>query len=153
MIANSWLAPAHAADAFDITGTYRLVGDERKVVATGEVVRNERPQGYITYDRSGRMMVLIIRTPRPRPENLDAIPLQQQADLFRTAGAYSGTYRFDGSTIEHRIDLSLNETWTGTTQVRSVKREGNRLVYTTPPFPFTTDGKMSVATLTWERME
>ncbi len=46
-----------------------------------------------------------------------------------------------------------NEAWTGTTQVRSVRRDGNRLVYTTPPFPFFTDGAMSLGTLVWEKLE
>ena len=46
--------------------------------------------------------------------------------------AYGGTYKFDGSTIEHHIDISWNEVWTGTTQVKSVKRDADRLVYTTP---------------------
>ena len=45
----------------------------------------------------------------------------------------------------------MNETWTGTTQVRSVKRDGERLVYKTPPFNFHTDGKMSINTLIREK--
>jgi hypothetical protein len=75
------------------------------------------------------------------------------ADLFRTMTAYAGTYKFDGSKVEHHIDLSSNEVWTGTTQVRSVKRDGERLVYTTPPFHFHADGKMSVNTLIWEKVK
>jgi len=41
----------------------------------------------------------------------------------------------------------MNEVWTGTRRVRLVKRDGDHLIYSTPPFPFHTDGKMSVNTL------
>jgi hypothetical protein len=47
----------------------------------------------------------------------------------------------------------MNEVWSGTKQVRSVKRDGDRLIYSTPPFPFHTDGKMSVNTLVWEKVK
>ncbi|MEW6341837.1 MAG: lipocalin-like domain-containing protein [Pseudomonadota bacterium] len=49
--------------------------------------------------------------------------------------------------------MSWNESWTGTTQVRQVKVDGDRLIYTTPPFRFFVDGKMSVVTLIWEKVK
>ena len=85
------------------------------------------------------------------PESIEKITDQERSDLLRTMTAYAGTYKFDGSKVEHHIDISMNETWTGTTQVRSVKRDGERLVYTTPAFRFHTDGKMSINTLIWEK--
>jgi hypothetical protein len=90
------------------------------------------------------MTVLIVRNPRPKPDSPEHITDQQRIDLFRTITAYAGTYKFDGSIIEHSIEISMNEVWSGTKQVRTVKRDGERLVYTTPPFPFHTDGKMSI---------
>lgn len=78
---------------------------------------------------------------------------QERADLLRTMTSYAGTYTFDGTKVEHHIDISMNEVWTGTTQVRSIKRDGERLVYTTPPFRFHTDGKMSINVLTWEKLK
>ena len=50
--------------------------------------------------------------------------------------AYAGTYKLDGSTVEHSIEISMNEVWSGTKQVRTIKQDGERLVYTTLPFPF-----------------
>lgn len=49
---------------------------------------------------------------------------------------YGGTYKFDGKSVEHSIDIAWNEVWSGTKQVRTVTREGDRLTLTTPPFPF-----------------
>ena len=55
--------------------------------------------------------------------------------------------------MEHHIDISWNELWTGTTQFRDVKKDGNRLIYTTHPAPNARDGKMSITTLVWEKVK
>jgi hypothetical protein len=146
--------PYHAtADDADITGMYRLVSEQRKIVDTGEIVAGSGSQGFISYDKSGRMLVVLTRSPRPKPENLDKMNDQDRLGLFRTMTAYSGTYKFDGRTVEHSIDISWNEYWTGTKQVRTVERDGDRITLTTPPFPFHTDGRMSVNMLVWERVK
>jgi len=134
-------------------GTYKLVVERRQILDTGEIVPVPNPQGYITYGNDGRMLVLIGRNPRPKPTSIEGTTYQERADLFRTMTAYGGTYEFDGTTIKHHIDISWNEVWTGTTEVRSVTRDGERLVYTTSPFHFHTDGKLSVNTLIWEKMK
>jgi hypothetical protein len=143
---------AVAADV-SIPGTYRLVSEQRTIVDTGEVIPGTGARGYITYGEDGRMIVLIVRQPRPRPEGAEKITDQQRIELYRTITAYAGTYKFDGATIEHNIEISMNEVWSGTKQVRSIKRDGDRLIYSTPPFPFHTDGKMSINTLVWEQVK
>jgi hypothetical protein len=147
------LVSIHARADDGIAGTYKLIVEQRKIVERGETVAVQNPLGYITYGNDGRMLVLIVRNPRPKPEALDKITDQQRADLFRTMTAYGGTYKFDGTTVEHSIDIAWNEVWTGTKQVRTVTREGDRLTLTTPPFPFHTDGKISVNMLVWEKMK
>jgi hypothetical protein len=144
-------SPAHAAE-FALPGTYRLVSEQRTIVDTGEVISTTSSQGYITYGADGRVIVLIVRRPRPRPEGAENITDAQRIDLFRTMTAYAGTYKFDGTTVEHSIEISMNEVWSGTKQIRTVKRDGDRLVYATPPFPFHSDGKMSINTLVWEKV-
>ena len=67
--------------------------------------------------------------------------------------AYGGTYKFDGNKVEHHIDISWNEVWTGTTVIRDLKKEGDKLVYTSRAAPFSSDGKMSVVTLVWEKVK
>ena len=135
-----------------LLGTYKLVGEGRQILSTGEIVHVPNPQGYLTYGSNGRMLVLIVRSPRPKPNSIEATTDQERAELLRTMTAYGGTYEFDGKIVKHHIDISWNEVWTGTTEVRSVTRDGDRLVYTTPPFHFHTDGKLSVNTLIWEKM-
>lgn len=150
VIVPSWQA---AAADVSILGTYRLVSEQRTIVDTNEVIPGTGAKGYITYDGDGHMIVLIVRQPRPRPEGAEKITDQQRIDLLRTMTAYAGTYKFDGNTIEHNIELSMNEVWSGTKQVRSIRRDGDRLIYSTPPFPFHTDGRMSINTLVWEKVQ
>jgi hypothetical protein len=143
---------AVAADE-DLAGTYKLVSSTRTLMDSGQVETYSKEQGFITYGKDGRMLVLIIRGDRPKPESLATMTDQQRADLFRTLNAYGGTYKFDGKTVEHHIDISANEIWTGTTQVRDVKRDGDRLIYTTRPAPFVGDGKTSFQTVVWEKVK
>jgi hypothetical protein len=145
------LPPVQALADNDISGTYKLVSEQRRIIDTGETVRGENTLGYITYGRDGRMSVIIVRHPRPLPAAADNISDQERLELFRTMVAYAGTYRFDGNILEHSIDAAWNEVWAGTKQVRIVTRDGDRLIFTTPPFPFHTDGRISVNTLVWEK--
>jgi putative ubiquitin-RnfH superfamily antitoxin RatB of RatAB toxin-antitoxin module len=87
------------------------------------------------------MLGLIVRHPRPKPEDIEKITDKDRIDLFRTMTAYGGTYKFDGKTVEHDIDIAWNEAGVGTKHVRTVTRDGDRLTLTTPPFPFHTDSQ------------
>jgi len=86
---------AAAADQ-KLDGTYRLVSSSRTLTDTGQVETFSNEQGYITYGKDGRMLVLIVRGDRPKPESLAKMTDQQRADLFRSMTAYGGTYKFDG---------------------------------------------------------
>jgi hypothetical protein len=134
-------------------GTYKLVSEQRKIVDTGEIVSIPGAVGYISYGKDGGMLVLIVRRPRPQPESIDKITDQQRVELFRTKTAYGGTYKFDGNKVEHHIDISWNEAWTGDDVIRDFKEEGDKLVYTTRPAPSPGDGKMSVVTVVWEKVK
>lgn len=145
-----------SADDSDLVGTYKLISATRKVLQTGEVddVYGKNPSGLIMYGTEGRFLVLITYGNRPKPETIDKITDEQRTALFRTMVSYGGTYKYDGKSVHHQIDISWNEVWTGTTVIRDVTRGGDdRLVYTTRPAPFSGDGKMSVVTLVWEKVQ
>jgi hypothetical protein len=136
-------------------GTWRLVSSQRRILDTGELEDSfgAHPSGYITYGRDGRMSAILVREDRPKAASIAAMSDAQRAGLFRTMVAYAGTWRFDGRTMEHHIDISWNELWTGTTQVRDVRKDGERLIYTTRPAPAPGDGRMSVSTVVWEKVK
>ncbi|MBR0755329.1 lipocalin-like domain-containing protein [Bradyrhizobium jicamae] len=137
-----------------LEGTYRLVAATRTIVATGEVEDSfgKNPVGYIIYGKERRMMVLIVRSDRPRLTFATMNDTQRTA-LFDSMAAYSGTYDFDGKTVIHHIDASWNGILTGTDAVRSVRREGNRVILSTGAIPTPTDGKISTSELVWERVD
>ena len=146
------LSSAGAAED-EIYGSYKLISSSRKLLDSGQVETFPKEQGYITYGRDGRMQVLIVRGNRPKAESVEKLTDQQRTELFRSLTAYGGTYKFDGKSVEHHIDISWNEVWTGTTQIRDVRKEGDRVILTTRPAPFAADGKMSVVTLEWEKLK
>jgi hypothetical protein len=138
-----------------LEGTWQLVSSKRTNTTTGATTDSfgPNPLGYIMYSKDGRMMVLLTRSDRPKPDSIDKITNEQRSALFSSMLAYSGTYKFDGETIEHHIDLSWNQIWSGTTQVRDIKKDGDRLIYTTRPAPFPIDGSMGFSTLIWEKVK
>jgi hypothetical protein len=145
----------HAQTTDQLVGMYRLISFTRTVAATGETtdIFGKAPQGYITYGRDGRMMVLFVKGERLKPHDLATMTDQERVDLFKTMYAYSGTYDFDGEKVTHHIDVSWNGNWTGTDQVRSVKFDGRKVVLTTMPAPSPIDGKVTVSVLTWEKVD
>jgi len=150
-------AHAQTDQSASLVGTYKLVGSTRKIVDTGEVsdTFGKQPSGYIVYTPDGRMLVLIVsdRNDRPMPEIGVAPTDEQTASLFRTMVSYGGTYDFDGHTVKHHIGISWNQAWTGTTQIRDVQKDGDKLIYTTRPTPSPVDGKVSVVTVVWQKVD
>ena len=138
-----------------LVGTWRLTGYQRTVVATGETTEpmGKAPQGHVIYGRDGRFVMSYVADGRPKPSGLATMTDQERVDLFKTMVAYSGTYEFDGQKVTHHVDVSHNQIWTGTNQVRNVKFEGQRLVTTTIPAPASFDGKVSVIVTTFEKVD
>ena len=144
--------PAHAAEP-ELAGTYELVSSSTKFLDTGEVVTEQSPKGFIMYGADGRMLVLITYSGRPKPESTAKMTDVQRIGLFRTMLAYGGTYTFDGKKVEHHVDICWDNVRCGTTVVRDVTRDGERLTYVTSPQPSPINGRMSVATVVWQKMK
>jgi len=152
----STVSVAALAEDRRLEGTYKLISSTRKILETGQVVDTygKQPTGYIHYGPDGRMLVVLVsdKNDRPVPQDVNAITDEQRIKLFKTMIAYAGTYKFDGRTVEHHIDVSWNQAWTGTTLVRDVRLEGDKVILTTRPAPSAVDGKTSVGTITWQRV-
>jgi len=135
-------------------GTWRLVSDVRQDVETGSKTDNfgKHPKGYLSYARDGRMSAIEVAEDRPRPADLSKLGDADRAALFRTLLAYAGTFSFDGKVVTHHVDISWNNNWTGTDQVRNVRIEGRMLYITTNVQPSPIDGKPSIGMLTWEKV-
>jgi Lipocalin-like domain len=51
--------------------------------------------------------------------------------LYDTMFAYAGTYSVEAGKVIHHVDISWNETWTGTDQIRLFEVSGNTPTLTT----------------------
>jgi hypothetical protein len=55
--------------------------------------------------------------------------------------------------VTHHVDISWNENWTGTHQVRNVRLDGDKLYISTNPQSNGIDGKIVVGELVWEKVK
>jgi hypothetical protein len=146
-------ASVHADVANEaLYGTWRLESFTQTLLTTGETIDvfGKAPTGFINYGRDGRMMVLMVKDERPKPSDLAKITDQERAELFKTMVAYAGTYAVDGETVTHHLDISWNQIFTGTDQVRNIKFDGRKLIMSTNPQPRSQDGQVAVSVLTFE---
>jgi hypothetical protein len=152
-VANGSVRRSQAQTVDQLYGTWRLLKVTRTIVATGETtdVFGKAPSGFINYGRDGRMLVIGVSDGRSAPADPTKVTDQERAQLYRTMFAYGGTFTFDGKTVTHHVDISYNQTWSGTDLTRQARFAGSRLILTTPPAII--DGKMSFATLTWEKVK
>lgn len=67
--------------------------------------------------------------------------------------AYAGTYTLQADKVIHHADISWNEAWTGTDQVRFFKLDGNILTIATAPNKSPTDGSEGRTVLVWEKVK
>ena len=146
---------ARALDVAKLYGTWRLVSFTQRSVATGETVEvfGHSPTGFLSYSRDGRMNAILVKDKRPKLVDMAQATTDDKAQLFSSMYAYAGTFTVDGSTVTHHVDISWNENWTGTNQVRNVRLEGDRLYISTNPQSNGIDGKVMVAELVWEKVK
>ena len=136
-----------------LVGTWRLVSWENRDVVDGRLdyPLGEDAIGYIMYGEDGYMSVSIARPGRAVfvAEDLFGGSSGERALAAETYVSYCGTYEFRGSTVIHRVELSLFPNWVGLEQERLVEFEGDRLVLGTRPILL--GGARRIARLTWER--
>jgi len=136
-----------------IAGIWRLVSYTRRYLDTGEVRSDMRPNAYIMYSPGGHMMSLTVEENRLPPAG-PVVTDEERIRLFNTIiSAYAGTYRIEGNQVTHHVEMSWNEAWTGTDQVRSYSVDGDKLTIETTPRTAGTDNRQFINTLKWQRTE
>jgi hypothetical protein len=110
----------------------------------------EHPMGYLSYSADGRMQVIgtasgrMVRVGTNPPEN-------ERVALYDTMFAYAGTYSVEADKIVHHVDISWNEAWTGTDQIRLFEISGNFLTLTTR-FTDSASGTETLYAVVWEKL-
>ena len=137
-----------------VLGTWKLKSFVREVTATGEKINQygEHPSGYLGYSADGRMYAVITADNRIKPSDVNLTD-EQRVNLHQTLQAYAGTYTVQADRVIHHVDISWNEAWTGTDQVRFFKLDGNILTITTAPNKSPLDGREGRGVLVWEKVK
>jgi Lipocalin-like domain len=138
-----------------LLGTWRLQSFVYEVIGTGTRFKpfGEHPIGFLSYSPDGRMYVILVAEDRPKPH--DVVPTdEEKVNLEGSMVAYAGTYTVDREKVVHHVDVSWNEYWTGTDQVRFYKIDGDTLTITTAPGPSPlTAGVERRAILVWKKVQ
>ena len=118
-------------DPHPLLGTWKL---KSYVVTTAVGVRStpygENPTGYLSYTADGRMQVIAAAGGRPLPAGPTPTDNERVA-LHSTMFAYAGTYTLEVGKVLHHVDMSWNELWTVTDQIRPFEVNGNTLTFST----------------------
>ena len=134
-----------------ILGSWRMTSWVTRDVATGEQqdALGQNPRGAVVYTPQ-RVTFLITKNSRARPERLPPSD-EEKIALFDTMFAYSGAYTVESDRVVHHVDLSWNEAWSGTDQVRFCRVDEQTLSYTSPPAKSPFDGREVVHEVRYER--
>jgi Lipocalin-like domain len=135
-----------------ILGSWRMTSWVTKDVATGERqdALGQNPHGTVVYTPE-RVTFLVLKNNRKRPERLPPSD-EEKIALFDTMFAYSGSYTVESDRVVHHVDMSWNEAWSGTEQVRFCTIEGDFLIFTSTPAKNPLDGREVVHEVIYERV-
>lgn len=132
-----------------LVGTYKLVSFTVEV--DGQPSREtmgKSPRGYVIFTPTRWMNVFTAENRK------FGTSVEDKAALWDSLVSYSGAYRVEGNKFIMLVDVSANETWNGTQQVRYWQLEGNRLTITTERAPSSRDpSKMQVVRGVFDKVE
>jgi hypothetical protein len=97
------------------------------------------------------MYALFTRRDRVMPADVVATH-EEGVELFGSMVAYAGTYTLGEGRVVHHIDISWNENWSGSDQVRFFELDGDTLTITTAPYESYADGKEGRSILVWTKV-
>jgi hypothetical protein len=102
-----------------LVGTWTLLSAVREEIPSGTRTDlfGKGPHGFINYSPGGRMIALITRSDRKGPNGRASAA--EAESLFRSMLSYAGPYTIEGNEVTHHVDISWNESFTGSQQKRS----------------------------------
>jgi hypothetical protein len=120
-----------------IVGLYRLAKVVRRAANGEETVANANPTGRISYDKAGRVWVLIAPAGRKAPKDPRNVTLDEYKEMNAGVMGYFGTYEVDEAAkklIIH-IEAAANPIFNGTTIERAFTLTDTTLTMTVPGNP------------------
>jgi hypothetical protein len=138
-----------------VVGTWQVTSFSVLMLDTNEALRpfGEHPIGYLQYSPGGHMVVFL-STGTPKRAAGTAYTDAERVDIYKgIVAGYAGTYSVEGNKVTIHVVASWFPEWNGGDQIRYAEIEGNRVTIKTPPLKSPLDGRDTVATATFERVE
>ena len=139
------------ANGNPVLGTWKL---KSYVVTAGTGEKStpygEHPIGYLSYSADGRMQAIGTTSGRIAPLYF-ALTDEERVALHETMFAYAGTYSLEAGKVTHHVDISWNEVWNGTDQVRFYEVSGATLTLTSRVID-PTNGREAQYVVVWEKV-
>jgi len=143
----------------DLVGTWQLV-DWTFQVDGDKTYRpfNGDAEGLLTYTADGRMWATLMKRNRKntKTQTLSAASVAERARIAAGFQSYAGSYRIEGNTVIHEVDVSLLPNWVGGEQLRYIdwipSDEGHAHLQLSTPHEPTDGGRTAVNTLRWRRI-
>ena len=135
----------------ELVGTWRQLTGRFVDKETGEERPglSQKPNGYFHFDANGRLFNVTTDSARKMPAGPNPTD-EEAAALHRTIIAYTGQYWVEDDKLYFDIDVSWNESWNGTRQMRTVKIDGDTL-YVMADIVNPMTGKPAIHRLTFAR--
>jgi hypothetical protein len=141
-----------AEQAQSIVGTWTLRSFSELDVQTNAISfpMGDRPKAIVIYTADGHVATIFTATGRaapagPRPTDSEAI------QLFRTMVAFAGRYEIAGGELIYHPEITWNEAWNGTRQVRTFELSVDLLKISSAPAASALGRAQTIMTMTWER--
>ena len=112
-------------------GTWRMVRFTVTVDGESSDVFGRRPQGYLSYGQDGRMLVLLVKSERPRPDDMANVTDEQRAELFKGLSRTEG--RTPSTARRSPITWTSARTRTGPGRRSSGTSSSTRAGWSSPP--------------------
>lgn len=147
--------PAAALSQQELVGTWKLVSSKFEQLDTGKTGDNlgARPSGILIITPESRFTVVMAGEGRKPGTSAEAA-----AALMRSMLAYTGPFTLEpdpqvpgGAKLTAHIDVSWNESFTGTDQIRFLTLAGDRLTIKTAAIISPVTGERQISTLVWQR--
>jgi Lipocalin-like domain len=137
-----------------LIGTWKMVSWIVEDLETGakKDALGPDPVGMIAYSADGRVMVLVLKRDRQTPAG--PVPTsEEKITLYDSMFAYAGTFTVDQEKVVHHIDMSWNQAWTGTHQIRFFNLRDGILTYVGAPAKNPMTGRDCVHTVIFHRLQ
>lgn len=137
------------ATAQSLVGTYKLISFTSKFEdGTSYEFLGPQPVGYTVI--TPKLFTSVLASADRKPGNTADAKLA----LFNSLISYSGPYTIEGTKLITNVEVSWNQTWTGTKQGRTWTVEGDKLILVTDWAPSVKDpSRKASGYLVWQKIE